>query len=116
MWVDVTSMCVEYLHASVPAATRAATCWAWEQFPRYWKPVQLHRATPSRTVTSLNSPGLLLLAMRTTRSRDRRRRRARGGRGPADRAFRPTGQRSVPVLERHDRFADVPTWAVHPAR
>ena len=31
--------------------------------------MQLQRATPSRTVTSLNSPGLLLLAMRTMRSR-----------------------------------------------
>src|SRR5215813_11343581 len=69
MWVVLISSCLAKFHASVPAATWAATCWACEQLPRYWKPVQLHRATPSSTVTSLNSPGLLLLAMRTMRSR-----------------------------------------------
>src|SRR6516165_8029105 len=86
-------MWVAYVHASAPAATWAATCWACEQLPRYWKPVQLQRATPSRTVTSLNSPGLLLLAMRTTRSRGPstapRPRRARASRSSVS-SNRPT--------------------------
>src|SRR5262252_748495 len=56
MRVDLLSMRVAYVHASVPAATWAATCWECEQLPRYWKPVQLQRATPSSTVTVLNSP------------------------------------------------------------
>src|SRR5262249_48840525 len=47
---------------------------------------------------------------------DRRRRPGRGGRGPAGRAFRPTGRPSVLVLPWRDRSAPVPTWAAHPAR
>ena len=60
IWVHVASIRLSDFHTSVPAATWAATWWAFEQLPRYWKPVQVQRATPIQDGDLVELAGLAL--------------------------------------------------------